>query len=685
MNKKRIALVTVDHLVNSALTKQLMNVFKNKVEIVQKYLHDSDVIDVKGMDIVLCSSKAIEKDVKAKINQNIPIMPLRRTIDLKNISELISLDTGLEVLLVSNYLSTANETIEILKKLGVDHIKFIPYYPECNENIRDIAVTPGGSHLVPKGVKKVIDIGLRIIDISSIIEIFLKLNLPTEELVILSAEYSKEMIRMNKYLYESNKMLKAMFEVTNDGIAALDMKGNIFFCNDKFSHLLGYNSSELISINITEIIKNNKIVDIMLDSGQRNNEIVNINNKEYMLNKTMLYYGEHLKLHLISIQEVFHIQNLEKEVRKKLVKTGFVAKYDFNDLVGKSKILQNKIRISKKIASSDLTVLIQGEDGTGKEIFAHSIHRWSKRKNEPFVAVNMASLSENLIESELFGYEEGAFTGASKGGKAGFFEQADKGTIFIDEIGDASPKIQVSLLRVLQEKKIIRVGGSRVIPIDVRVIAATNKDLYDLVLKGQFRKDLYYRLNVLHLRVPTLKERKEDIPLLAEYFFKKLNSNKTLSDEVIELFQEHSWPGNVRELENLIYYLDSIVEKQVVTAEDLPEDFVMRSMLHKEENELEFKEIFAESLPKEKINEYTEILKILEHAENMKIIIGRNRISDILESNGLYLSPEQVRQRLKELEKIGFINIGKTKQGTTINQEGKMFLKNIKYKRLNIR
>lgn len=348
MNKKRIALVTVDHLVNSALTKQLMNVFKNKVEIVQKYLHDSDVIDVKGMDIVLCSSKAIEKDVKAKINQNIPIMPLRRTIDLKNISELISLDTGLEVLLVNNYLSTANETIEILKKLGVDHIKFIPYYPGCNENIRDIAVTPGGRHLVPKGVKKVIDIGLRIIDISSIIEIFLKLNLPTEELPILSAEYSKEMIRMNKYLYESNKMLKAMFEVTNDGIAALDINGNIFFCNDKFSHLLGYNSSQLISMNITEIIKNDKIIDIMLDSGQRNNEIVNINNKEYMLNKTLLYYGEHLKLHLISIQEVFHIQNLEKEVRKRLVRTGFVAKYDFNDLVGKSKILQSKIRISKE-------------------------------------------------------------------------------------------------------------------------------------------------------------------------------------------------------------------------------------------------------------------------------------------------------------------------------------------------
>mgnify|MGYP000194268142 FL=1 len=674
-SKKRIMMVTVDHLVNAALTKQLKDIFGSEVEIESAFLKESDIIDTKNVDIVVCSSKAVEKEVKSKMTYEVPLVSVKRTIELKHISELISLNTGEEVLLVSNYPSTANETIELLKEMGIDHIKFIPYYPGCKEPIRDIAVTPGGKHIVPKGVKRIIDIGLKIIDISSIIEIFLKLNLPTEELPILSAEYSKEMIRFNKYLSDSNKMLKAMFEVTNDGIAALDVSGNIFFCNNKFAELIGYKNEQLISMNITELINDNNIVDIMMDQQQRNNEIVNVNNKELMLNKTLLYQGNYLKGHVISIQEIVHIQNLEKEVRKRLISKGFIAKYDFNDLIGKSPELQSKIKISKKIAQSDLTVLIQGEDGTGKEIFANAIHNASKRKNEPFVAVNMASLSENLVESELFGYEEGAFTGASKGGKAGFFEQADRGTIFIDEIGDASPKIQMSLLRVLQEKNIIRVGGTRVIPIDVRVIAATNKDLYELVKEGKFRKDLYYRLKVLHFRVPTLKERIEDVPLLADYFFRKLNSNKRLSDEVIEIFKNYSWPGNVRELENLIYYLDSIVESKVVTLNDLPEDLLTQLTKDRVEKELISEEAFTGIVSTDKMREYVEILKVLEKANILNIKIGRNKISDMLKMRGVYLSSEQVRTKLKDLDKIGLVDVGTTKQGTTITERGRLFLK----------
>jgi len=674
-SKKRIMMVTVDHLVNAALTKQLKDIFGSEVEIESAFLKESDIIDTKNVDIVVCSSKAVEKEVKSKMTYEVPLVSVKRTIELKHISELISLNTGEEVLLVSNYPSTANETIELLKEMGIDHIKFIPYYPGCKETIRDIAVTPGGKHIVPKGVKRIIDIGLKIIDISSIIEIFLKLNLPTEELPILSAEYSKEMIRFNKYLSDSNKMLKAMFEVTNDGIAALDVSGNIFFCNNKFAELIGYKNEQLISMNITELINDNNIVDIMMDQQQRNNEIVNVNNKELMLNKTLLYQGNYLKGHVISIQEIVHIQNLEKEVRKRLISKGFIAKYDFNDLIGKSPELQSKIKISKKIAQSDLTVLIQGEDGTGKEIFANAIHNASKRKNEPFVAVNMASLSENLVESELFGYEEGAFTGASKGGKAGFFEQADRGTIFIDEIGDASPKIQMSLLRVLQEKNIIRVGGTRVIPIDVRVIAATNKDLYELVKEGKFRKDLYYRLKVLHFRVPTLKERIEDVPLLADYFFRKLNSNKRLSDEVIEIFKNYSWPGNVRELENLIYYLDSIVESKVVTLNDLPEDLLTQLTKDRVEKELISEEAFTGIVSTDKMREYVEILKVLEKANILNIKIGRNKISDMLKMRGVYLSSEQVRTKLKDLDKIGLVDVGTTKQGTTITERGRLFLK----------
>mgnify|MGYP000956887349 CR=1 FL=1 len=373
-------------------------------------------------------------------------------------------------------------------------------------------------------------IQVKIIDISSIVEIFLKLDLSTEKIPIKSA---REMVQFSKFNIESNKMLKAMFEVTNDGLAALDVGGNIFFYNQRFANFIGHKDSKTVLINITDIIKDNELIDHILDSCEINHEIIEINNKELMMNKVLLYQGENVKGHVIGIQEVDHIQNLEKEVRKKLVRKGYYAKYDFEDLIGNSDELRNKISISKKIANSELTVLIQGEDGTGKEIFANAIHNASKRKKEPFVAVNIASLTENLVESELFGYDEGSFTGASKGGKVGFFEQADRGTIFIDEIGDVSPKIQMILLRVLQEKNIMRVGGSRIIPIDVRVIAATNKDLYKLVLNGGFRKDLYYRLNVLHLRVPTLKERRDDIPLLVEYFFSKVKSNKHLSIRIV--------------------------------------------------------------------------------------------------------------------------------------------------------
>lgn len=679
-DKKRIAMVTVDHLVNGPLSEQLKDVFGDEVEVVSIYLNDCDFIDVKDLDLIVCSSKVIEKDVQDKINGEVPIVSVRRTINLNNLSEVISLDSGKKVLLASNHLYSANETIKLLKGLGIDHIQFIPFYPGCNESILDIAVTPGGKHIVPRGVKRVIDIGVRIIDISSIIEIFLKLNLPTENLPILSAKYTKEMIRLNKFNSESNKMLKAMFEVTNDGIAALDVSGNIFFCNQKFVDFLGYKDNQLVSRNIVEIIKDKDIIDIILDSHHRNNEIVEINNRELMLNKTLLFQGDYLKGHVIGLQEVVHIRNLEKEVRKKLVSKGFIAKYNFSDLIGDSSELLKKIKISNKIAKTDLTVLIQGEDGTGKEIFANAIHNASKRKMEPFVAVNMGALSENLVESELFGYEEGSFTGAVKGGKPGFFEQAHKGTIFIDEIGDTSPKIQMSLLRVLQEKKIMRVGGTKIIPIDVRVIAATNKDLFDLVLKGKFRKDLYYRLKVLHFKVPTLEQRREDIPLLAEYFFKKLKSDKCLSEGVINIFKNYSWPGNIRELENLIYYLDNIVESKVVIVEDLPEDLARQTIEHNKVDKSVLEKSTIEILSTDKIDEYIEILSILENANNLNIRIGRNRITQILKTKGLKLTSEQVRVKLKQLEKIGLVDIGATKQGTIINEQGKIFLDEQKHK-----
>lgn len=248
----------------------------------------------------------------------------------------------------------------------------------------------------------------------------------------------------------------------------------------------------------------------------------------------------------------------------------------FDDIVGASPALQKVKREAQKIAISDSTVLILGESGTGKELFARAIHAASPRRNRPFVAINCGAIPENLLESELFGYEEGAFSGARRGGKPGKFELADGGTIFLDEIGNMSLYLQAKLLRVLQERTIDRVGGTTPIRVDVRVIAATNSDLEDMVKKGQFRADLYYRLSVIPLVIPPLRERREDIPLLLEHYLNRFNAllgkNITgFSKEALELCQNYDWPGNVRELANAVEYAVNLEEGSVITVASLPE------------------------------------------------------------------------------------------------------------------
>lgn len=227
------------------------------------------------------------------------------------------------------------------------------------------------------------------------------------------------------------------------------------------------------------------------------------------------------------------------------------------------------ISIAKRYAAVDSTLLIEGETGTGKEIFAQSIHNSSSREKGPFVAVNCAALTESLLESELFGYSGGAFTGALKNGKAGLFEMADGGTIFLDEIGEMSLRTQAKLLRVLQEREIVRLGDDRIIAVDVRIIAATNRSLHQMVEKSSFRADLYYRISVLKLKIPSLRERKNDIKILIQeflsYYSKLLNRKKpTISDECYDIIHRYKWPGNIRELQNFCERLVTAFDKSII-------------------------------------------------------------------------------------------------------------------------
>ncbi len=276
---------------------------------------------------------------------------------------------------------------------------------------------------------------------------------------------------------------------------------------------------------------------------------------------------------LLVVKRALELKNLKAE--NQYLKSQLQERYRFDKIIGKSQAMQSIYRMIERVAKTDSTVLITGESGTGKELIASAIHYNSSRKDKPFVPINCGAIPEELLESELFGHEKGSFTGAYRE-RIGRFEMAHQGTIFLDEIGEMSAKLQVKLLRFLQERKFERVGGSRTIQVDARILAATNRDLEAMVAQGGFREDLYYRLNVIPIRVPPLRERKDDIVLLTQHFLqlhsqKKGIPLKRISSAAMDAMQRHNWPGNVRELENVIERVIILTEGDEIQLEDLPQ------------------------------------------------------------------------------------------------------------------
>ena len=290
---------------------------------------------------------------------------------------------------------------------------------------------------------------------------------------------------------------------------------------------------------------------------------------------------------LAKVRVMLRIKDLHDELKKEkdkniLLTQALEQRYSFGNILGKNARMQEIFELISDIADTDSTVLIQGESGTGKELIARAIHFNSSRKNKPFVVANCSAYSQNLLESELFGHEKGSFTGAFRR-KTGRFEMANGGTIFLDEIGEVSSPTQILLLRVLQDHRFERVGGEETLDVDVRVIAATNKNLTEEMKKGTFREDLYYRLNVIPILVPPLREREDDIPLLASYFLQKFSQERkkeviSFSSEVMETLLAHSWPGNVRELENVVEHAVIITKQEQVLIKDLPQYLLLKPL-----------------------------------------------------------------------------------------------------------
>lgn len=375
--------------------------------------------------------------------------------------------------------------------------------------------------------------------------------------------------------------LKNILEITLQGLQVVDKKGIIIFVNESYEEIHKVKREDIIGKHVTDVIENTRMHIVAQTGVREKDQLQEIRGKEFVVSRIPIFaMGECVgAVGFIRFQYTDEVKNLTKKVEKlekelkhasNKIELNIDTKFGFNDIVAIAQSSLNVKEVAKRAATSDSTVLLLGESGVGKEVYAQSIHNLSMRNKGPFIRMNCSAIQESLFESELFGYQEGAFTGAKKGGKKGKFELANNGTIFLDEIGDMPLQIQAKLLRVIQEREIDRLGDEKTIDIDVRIIAATNQNLDQLVDEGKFRKDLYYRLNVIPIVIPPLRERILDLPKLVQVFWERLQKKrgvyyKTLDYSALVALEEHSWPGNIRELNNVLERAMAVVVQDTIT------------------------------------------------------------------------------------------------------------------------
>jgi len=376
--------------------------------------------------------------------------------------------------------------------------------------------------------------------------------------------------------------LKAILQYAYEGIIAINSSGHVMVFNPVAQSVTGLSEEQALGQLSSKVIPSIRLNEVLEGGNEMVGQIMDFGRSKVMINRIPIRVSGEIVGALATFQDVTRIQSLETRIRREIYSKGHVAKFSLEDIRGASPVLARTVETANRYAQVDSTVLIHGESGVGKELFAQGIHRASGRADGPFVAVNCAALPESLLESELFGYVEGAFTGAVRKGKPGLFELAHRGTIFLDEISEIPLSLQGRLLRVLQELEVVRLGHDRVIPVDVRVLCATNRDFSRLVEEGRFRQDLYWRLNVLSLAIPPLRERPDDVLLLLDDFLRLLHSRDRrkirFTQNATDFLTRYPWPGNVRELRNFCERLMAVIQ-----GEEVDEAFAKRLLEHREQ------------------------------------------------------------------------------------------------------
>jgi len=380
-------------------------------------------------------------------------------------------------------------------------------------------------------------------------------------------------------------VLDSIIDSAVEGTVIVDANGIVVFLNRAYEDLLGIKKEEAVGKHVSEVIENSRMHIVVKTGIPEIGEVQQIKGKNAVVQRIPILkngrvvagVGKVIFKNVEEVQDIIYKLKIQVKYYENQLLNLMEAKYSFDDIITHSDKMLDLKKLAEKAACTSGTILIRGESGVGKELFAHAIHKVSPRSSGPFVRVNCAAIPENLFEAELFGYEGGAFTDAKKNGKFGKFELANGGTLFLDEIGDMPLALQAKTLRFLQEKEIERVGGLKPIKIDVRIIAATNQNLEEMIVHGKFREDLYFRLNVISLAVPPLRERKTDIPLLLEHFLTKICTEnklppKKIQPETLAALQSYHWPGNIRELHNVAEKMINLADGSLLTPNDIPKN-----------------------------------------------------------------------------------------------------------------
>lgn len=689
---KKIAVIAFEKSYANFIRKHLEIYLGRYAKINTYSINDIDQMETIKEKYIAISAFTVFKKVQKKLNDSHVLQVLSLALSKKNVDKLKEIPDNSKILLASLDHRRCMEIITQIYEAGFKNLDIIPYHGEKNKKVKNIkiCVTPNELQMVPSDMEKVINIGERIIDASSVIDLADKMGIDGifnfEEARKKRNELISTSNKIDKLLGENEKMIdqiKTMVELMEVGIIITDIMGRIYLSNEKSKSILKDKFKIIDGFLIEDILPelNLNLEKINKKSAEK---IVSINNNDIIITITSIVSNNMKTGYILIFNNFQEIENKQHGIRSKISGNKHIAKFEFENIKGKSKNIKETITIAKRMSKSEASVLIEGETGTGKEVFAQSIHNLSSRKKYNFVAVNCAAIPENLLESAMFGYGKGAFTGAVKGGKIGFFELAHKGTIFLDEIGEMSLSLQSKLLRVLEERRFSKVGSLKLIDIDIRVIAATNRNLQELIKEKEFRKDLYYRLNVLPLEIPNLRNRKCDIPILLSYFIKKMGRELSYSQKTINTINNYDWPGNVRELRNTAKYLHSL-NKKFITKDDLPK------YLTKERNLIEKNKILngkiKNSLSENNINFllregrkiklFKKILSTLKIGKEKNEKYGRHKLKEFFDTEGYAYTETQIRTGMRKLHETGYIISYRGRGGSCITESGIKLLKDI--------